>query len=299
MERQVTLKGVYKCVPYLIIVPGLALMLILNWIPISQALFRSFFFWRGGKQATFVGLGNFQELITDPVFRISMINLGKILFIRVLLTVSIPIFIAELIFGLSRRPHLERFYRVLYILPMLVSTIVTLLIWQFIYDGYVGLLNSMLKSFGLEHFTRDWLGDFKTALYGISFISFPWVHPYLCALTLLACLAALQNIDQDIFDASKIDGAIGLTRFFRIDLGIIIEQMKVILILIIVMLAQDFIGILILTDGGPGYSTMVPGVYLYRNAFYYARMGYACTIGIVIFAIIFSLTVIVRKLRVK
>ncbi len=297
--NKIELRGAYKCIPYVVLAPGIALMLILNYYPIAQALFRSFFLWRGGEKATFVGLENFRELMADPAFKISMIHLLKLLSIRLVFIIFIPLFVAELIFELSYHKHLRRFFRVLYILPVVIPTIVILLIWQFIYDGSIGLLNNALKSLGFSYLTRDWLGSPETSLYAIAFISFPWVHPYLCALILLTCLAALQNVDREIFDVCKIDGAGGLIRFFKIDLGLILDQMKVMLILAIIMLIQDFIGILILTNGGPGYATMVPGVYLYQNAFYYARMGYACAIGIVIFGLVFTLTIIVRMLQAR
>ena len=148
---------------YFFLIPSISLVLVFNYIPIVQAFYRSFFQWRGGSNSAFVGFANFVELFHDRAFGISSLNQLKLMVFRMIIIVTVPLFAAELIFGLRTRSQLQHFFRVLFVVPMVVPTMVILLIWSFIYDGEVGLLNAILTGIGLEEITRGWLADPKTA----------------------------------------------------------------------------------------------------------------------------------------
>ncbi len=273
---------------YFFLIPSVTLVLVFNYIPIVEAFFRSFYQWRGGKMSTFLGFQNYIEMFRDPAFMTSVGNM-LLLMLRHLLTVlTIPLFTAELIFGLRTRPQLQHFYRVLFIIPMVVPMLVVLLIWSFIYDGEVGLLNALLEGVGLQHLTRGWLAEPDVALFAIMGVGFPWVQ----GTAVLIYLAGLLGINVEIWDAAKLDGLKGLSRFFSIDLPLIMGQIKLMMIWTIMQQTQSFVGVLILTQGGPGWSTLVPGMYLYQNAFMHARMGYANAIGVAMFIFLMIVTVI-------
>lgn len=276
---------------YLFVLPTVILLCIFNYYPAFSGLYHSLFDWYVGGESRFIGFRNFIEILTDKNFHVSVINVIKLTIWNILVpTLIIPIFIAELIFNLHSYKA-KYIYRILVITPMVIPGIVNLLIWQFIYDADYGLLNSILKWMGLGHLTRAWLGDPNTALYAIMAIGFPWIG----GTTVLIYLAGLMNIPSSVFDAALIDGVIGLKRFFSIDLPLITGQIKLNLILALIGSIQGYGTMLVLTGGGPGISTLVPGLYMYQFAFNYGRMGFASAVGVILFVVILFLTIINLK----
>lgn len=276
---------------YLMLLPTFVLLLTFNYYPAFMGLYRSFFIWDVGLPAEFVGLGNFTKLFgEDLVFRKSLGNVAILTIWRVISGVTIPFLVAELIFNL--RNHVSQYtYRVLMILPTVVPGIVHLLLWQFIYDGTHGLLNAILAGVGLESWQQPWLGNPKTSLYAVTFMGFPWVS----GVTVLIYMAGLQGISREIIDSAAVDGATGLRRIWSIDLPLIMGQIKLITVLAVIGGLQGWVGIFVMTNGGPGTASMVPGLWMYNNAFLWNKMGYASAIGMFLFILIFSMTLINMK----
>jgi len=276
---------------YLLLLPTFILLFIFEYYPAFSAVYHSFFDWDGFTLPRYVGIENFIQLfLKDPVMSISAKNITILTIFRVLIAITIPLAAAELVFNIFN-VRLAYIYRALFVIPMVVPSMVNLLVWKFVYNPQYGLLNQFLKIVGLSSLCRAWLGDFSTALYAILFLGFPWIS----SLWFLIFLAGLQNISSDIFDAAKIDGVTGFNRIRFIDVPLIVGQIKLILILSIINALQGYVGIMVLTNGGPGNSTMVPGLYLYNNAFYFNKMGYACSIGVILFSILLLLTYINLK----
>lgn len=270
---------------YLLLIPTFALLLTFNYYPAFSAIYHSFFQWNGFNLENFIGLGNFKEIWYDPVMRVSTINMVKLTIAGIVISITAPLFAAKLVFSL-RNLKAGYFYRVLFVLPMMVPWIVSLLIWGFIYNPNIGLLNQVLTTLGLENWTRAWLGDFDISLIAIIFIGFPWISGF----ALLIYLAGLQAISESVLDAAVIDGCSALSRFWRIELPLVVAQIKLIVILSIITIIQGYVNIMILTGGGPGHATMVPGLHMYNSAFFYNRMGYGCAVGTLLFIIVLSLT---------
>lgn len=278
---------------YLLLLPTFLLLLTFNYYPAFSAVYHSFFEWNGSNFKRFIGLENFINIFFDPTIPLSFVNSFKLTVASLVINLTLPLLAAVLIFRLKNL-RLAYFYRVLFVIPMVVPGMVTFMIWRFIYNPTTGLLNELLKAMGLSNLTRPWLGDFDLALYAVIFIGFPWV----AGISTLIYLAGLQGIPTELLDAGLIDGATAWTRFWRIELPLITAQIKLIVILTLIGAIQGFVNIMVMTNGGPGEATMVPGLYLYRNAMYYNRMGYACAIGTLLFLIILALTYLnIRYLR--
>jgi raffinose/stachyose/melibiose transport system permease protein len=204
-------------------------------------------------------------------------------------SVSVPLFVARLICGLRSR-RLQYLFRVLFVIPLILPTVVILLIWQYIYDPSFGVLNQVIAALHLGT-PQAWLGDPNLALYCVMFIGFPWVDGF----ALLIFTAGLQNISGELLESAAIDGAGPWRRFWRIELPLVMGQVKLILILNMIWTIQNFTSIFILTQGGPGTATVVPGLILYKEAFDSERMGYACAIGALMFVLMLTLTFINMK----
>jgi len=289
-ERQATLgQRIYRYrFVYLMLVPTFALLLTFNYYPAFMGLYRAFFKWDIGLQPEFLGLGNFEKLfIRDDIFIKSLRHVSLLTSWRVISAVTFPFIVAELIFNLRSNVH-KYTYRVLTILPAVVPGIVILLLWQFIYDGTHGLLNAFLEGVGLEDWQQPWLGSPKTALYAVTFMGFPWVG----GVTVLIYLAGLQGISDEVIDSSLVDGCSGLRRIFAIDIPLILGQFKLIIVLAVIGGLQGWVAVFVMTAGGPGTASMVPGLWMYNNAFLWNKMGYASAIGMFLFVLIMGLTIL-------
>jgi raffinose/stachyose/melibiose transport system permease protein len=280
-----------KYVPiYLFLVPTFVFLLIFTYYPILSALIHSLYRW-DGVHAEFVGLANFREMFTvDRAFMTSLLNVLRLTAFRVGVALTVPLLAAEVIFGLKNE-RTAYFWRVLLIVPMVIPWVVLILVWLFIYDPQMGILNTLLRGIGLGRLALLWLGDTRLALWCIAFYGFPWVS----GLNLLIYLAGLDAIPLELLDAAAIDGASRFKRILRVDIPMIMGQIKLIFIMTIITQLQNFQDILIFTNGGPGQSTFVPGLVLYHSAFYYSKMGYASAIGVSLFVVILIITTINMK----
>lgn len=273
---------------YFLLLPCFILLFLFNYYPAFLALWGSIFTLDYGREGTFVGLENFRELWSDPTFIASVRNVVALTLFGTITAITIPIFVAEWIFRL-RSDRSQYFYRIIMVWPAIVPGLVTLLLWQFIYDPYYGLLNAMLSWVGLDQWaTKAWLADPDLALYALMGSAFPFVG----GIGVLIYLAGLQSISVEIYDAAKLDGAGGMRQFLSIDLPLIKGQIRLNMVLSIITGLQVLTGPLVLTNGGPVDATMVPGLYMYQQAFTYGRLGYASAIGVIVFIAVFVLTVL-------
>ncbi len=271
----------------LMLAPTLVLLALFNYTPAVLGLSRAFTRWETGESPQWIGVGNFVAMWHDEFLRLSLRNLLILLIASVLKTLTMPLLVAELLMSL-RSPRWQYILRTAFILPMVVPGMVTMLLWSFIYDGSVGLLNQLLELFGLHALTRSWLGESATALWAIIGIGFPWAG----GLALLIYLAGLNQISGDVWDSCQVDGVTGWRRVWYVDLPLLLPQVRLLVILTLIGTLQDFGSILILTGGGPGLATHVPALHMYFQAFRFGHLGYAAAIGLTLFVAIFALSVL-------
>ncbi len=277
-------------ISYLFILPSFILLGLFSYYPILSALGHAFTEWKGNGDTRWVGLLNFRTMFADDILRDSVWNTVRLLGAQILITLTAPLIAAEMIFAL-RKERAQYLYRVLFVVPMVVPGVVILLIWGFLYDDNVGLLNQLLEAVGAGGWRQSWLGDPRIALYSLMFMGFPWVGGF----ALLIYYAGLQSISGDVFESARLDGASGLRRFRSIDLPLLLGQIKLLIVLSFIGGLQGFQTQLLLTNGGPGFSTTVPGMQLYQNAISFDRMGYACSIGVALFLVILGITYLNMK----
>ena len=282
-------KSLEKLPIYVMMVPTFLFLIVFMYYPALRAIYLSLFKWNGFTDPAYIGLDNYRRLLDDDLLQTSV---GRLAFLTgaSVLQLALPLFAAEMIFHL-KSDVAQYLYRVLFVIPVVVPLVTSILIWRYIFDPSVGLANELLRNVGLGSWTNEWLAHQDTALLTLVLIGFPWIH----AFNLLIFTAGLQAIPAELLDSAELDGARGLTRFRTIDFPLILGQVKLLVILTIIGSLQAFAFVLILTNGGPGTSTTVPGLVLYQSAFQYSRYGYATAIGTVIFVIILVLTVINLK----
>lgn len=279
---------------YLLLAPLLISLLIFSYYPPVSGLYHSFFDWNVTGDAVFVGLDNFRELFSDPVFLNSIPTLLKIGIPCLLISVVVPLIMAEMIYAV-RNAKLKYLYRVLVLLPMVAPGLIYTLLWEKIYDPQLGLLSSVLRLMGIIEPDQivNWLGDPELVIPSLIFKGFPWIG----GTAVLIYMAGLMNISTDVVEATVLDGCNTLKRIWYIDLPQLKGQIKYFLVFGLIGVIQDYNNQLLITEGGPGYTTYVPGYYMYVKAFTAGRMGYASAVGFVMFIVIFILTLLIMKPR--
>ena len=274
---------------YLFLLPIFLFLCTFKYYTFLTAIIESFFQWNGANLNNFIGWDNYISLFHDEAFWISMKNLLIIMVCNVLISLTFPLAASIMVYSLQNR-KIANFFKILYIVPMVVPSMVVLLMWQWIYSFDTGALNEFLRLIGLDNLVHSWLGDSATALGSIIMIGFPFVGAQ--GLQFLVYLGGLMNISTDIMESADLDGICWWQRIFYIELPLLRSQLKMFFMLAIINSMQAFENVLVLTNGGPGRSTLTPALYMYNQAFGYSNMGYASTIGVVLFIIIMILTVI-------
>lgn len=269
---------------YLFILPTFLFLGYFLYYPAWTALSGAFTDWDGFNPPQFVGLQNFERAFADPALRASIWNNVVWAMLRVVRQIVPPFLVAELIFHLAGRRQ-KYFYRTLFVIPLVIPGIVEILLWKYFYRTD-GLLNQGLALFGIGELR--WLSDPGLALYSLIFMGFPWI----AAFNLLIYYSGLQNISKEVLEAAALDGTTGWRRIWSIDIPLTLPQTKLLLILAIISSVQVILEPLVMTGGGPGFATYMPGLHMYLVATQYGEFGYSMAIALLMFLVVLVLTVV-------
>ena len=198
---------------------------------------------------------------------------------------TFPLLGAALLYRM-RNEKLAYAYRLVFVLPLVVPGVVGILVWRQLYEPNFGLFNAILEALGFK--ALAWLNSPKTALFSLMFMGFPWID----GVGLLIYLAGLLAIPAEILEAATMDGATSWRRFFAMELPLIVPQIRLIVILNVIGSLQNFGWQLLVTRGGPNNATTVPAWEMYQSAMTEGRFGVASAIGVVLFVVIFVLTLV-------
>lgn len=276
-------------VGYLFLIPTMLFIGYFLYFPAYRALTGAFTSWDGFNPPEYIGLDNFRRILEDEVIAIAARNNIIWATIDVILAIVPAFVVAELIFHV-RATWLRYLYRTLFVIPVIVPFIVTVLIWRYFYQGN-GVVNIILSNIGLESLTRPWIADPDTALYALAFMGLPWIS----AFNMLIFFAGLQNIPKEILEAAELEGAAGLRRIWTIDIPLVLSQFKLLFILALITSGQNIVTPLVMTNGGPGYSTYTVALSMYEAAVDYGEFGYSMAIAFMLFVIILGLTAINQR----
>jgi raffinose/stachyose/melibiose transport system permease protein len=274
-----------------LVLPAILALALFRYYPVVSAAWHSLFAWNGFTTGRFTGLANYRQLFRDPLIGTATLNIARYIAIRVALNLAFPLAAAVLVFHAGAvQPRAGHAYQVLLTIPLAVPLVVVLLLWKFIYAPGDGLLNAILRALGLGGLAHDWLGGFDTSLYAIAGLGFPWVTGIgIAGFGMLLFLGGLQAIPSELFDAAAVDGVRPAGRFLRLELPLVAGRLRLVALLTVINTLQSYVPVMVLTMGGPGTATLVPGLYLYQNAFSYDRFGYACAIGMAMAAVLATL----------
>lgn len=276
---------------YLFILPTFILLIIFNYYPSIMGLGLGFTEWTPGqpRPPQFVGLNNYRLVLANPNTLAALRNVAIFAVTDLFKVLVGPLIIAEFIFALSKARH-QYIWRTVFIIPLIVPGVASILMWSNILDPNLGLINNILFKLGLASPLNPpaWLGNPATALPALIFVGFPWIG----AFPLLIYYGGLISISSDIYDAAKVDGASGLRRVFSIDIPILVPQIRLLSVLAVIGSLQQFSLVLLTTRGGPGNRTTTPVYEMYMQGINSGRYGYAAALASMLFVIIMSITLL-------
>lgn len=275
---------------WLFALPALAFYGFFNLRAILQSIQYSFYDWNGIGTSTFVGFQNYVDVFTRPELLRPLANA----FYLIIFFTIIPVLFG-LIAAATMRTMEGRFSgalaRTLLFLPQIIPGAAAAVAWSWMYSTH-GVINQVLRAVGLESLTRAWLGDFDFALSAVGFIG-TWLSTGLCTLLLIS---GIGKIDTALYEAARLDGAHAIQQFFNVTVPGLRRELGVCVTVTIISALASFDVVYLATQGGPGGTTMVPGVQVYLLAFNDARLGAACALAVVLAILIVAIIVPLQRL---
>lgn len=271
---------------WVFILPALLGTLIFIVIPVICSFGLSFTKWDLLNPIQFVGLDNYKEIFSEALFFKIFWNTVVFAISTSVLGVIIPLVLACI---LNSKIRGSEFYKTAYFLPFITPMIVIGVVWEWIFDPNIGLLNHIL------HLHINWLYDTHFAMPALIIVSV-WK---LIGYNMVIFLSSLSGISQSMFEAAKIDGATPFQTFKNVTIPLLSPSIFFVVIITAISSFQVFDLIYLMTQGGPLDSTNVLVYAIYKNAFEYFNVGKASAIAYVLFFIILVLTLVQWSLRKK
>ena len=267
---------------YLFIAPALALIGVFVLYPLLRSIQLSLYTWDGIGEPVFIGVRNFQRLAADPQFTLTMSHTIEFTIGATVGTVVIGFFLAVAI--ASRVPG-WRWFKVAWFLPVMISMTVTGLLWSQLLAHGDTPVNEVVRLFGID--PPDWLGNTLTTLPVIILVTV-WQFS---GFPMIVFLAAMENIPRELEEATTIEGATLLERTRFLTFPLVKPVVAIVVLLQIIFSLKVFDIVWAMTQGGPGDSSLVLGVYLYRQGFMFEHFGYASAIAVVMATVIGLFTI--------
>jgi raffinose/stachyose/melibiose transport system permease protein len=263
--------GEPRRVAYLYVLPAFALFAAFVLAPLVHAAWLSLFAWDGVTPGRWVGLDNYQAVVSEAELRRAFEHSAVLL----IFYAALPIAIGLLLAAAASRGRIRGLtaLRTILFLPQVVALVVVAVTWRLIYEP------------------TGWLGDFDLALPAVGLVG-TWVA---YGLTFVLFMAGVQKIPRSLYDAARVDGAGPLREFFAVTLPALRGEIAVALTLTTIAALRNFDLVYLTTSGGPGDATTVPAFEVYQRAFRGGDVGTAAAIGICLAAVIFALSVTINR----
>lgn len=273
-----------RATPYLFLAPAGIILIFALLYPIGYLTVASFFDWRMGTpfaDAAYAGFGNYAWVLNDPNFHESFM---------VTITFAFTVVVLEMFIGVGLALMLERpilgmsVFRTIFILPMMIAPIVVGLVWRYMYNPQFGIFNKTLKKWGFEPI--PWLSSPDWALPSVIIADIWQWTPFIFILS----LAALQSLPRSSLEAARIDGASEWQQIIYIKIPLMMPVLVVAALLRMIDAFKVLEVIFIMTNGGPGLSTEIMSLQIYKTAFVSWELGRAAALSNILLAIVLVIT---------
>jgi len=269
-------------IPYIFIAPNVVVFAVFMFLPILLAFYISLNEWTLIGFPTFVGFGNYLDMLEDSEFWRAFYNTGVYTLGTVPTSIALGLAVAV---GLNRKLWGLTLLRSIFFVPVIISLVAVALIAAWIFNDNYGIINAALSAVGIGDV--PWLSSARWAMISL-IIATLWIR---LGFNMVIYLAALQSIPTELYDAARVDGASGWRRFRHITWPLLGPTTFLLVIINIIYSLHVFDLIYVMTGGGPGFSTTVLVQYIYQMAFTEGQMGYASAIGVVLYLLLLIFTV--------
>ena len=269
------------------VAPAVVLLVVFVYYPVAENLRLSLYKWSAFSKEQFVGLDNYAHMLADKVFWGALFNNVAYAVVSVICQVFGGLVLAGVLEELVRG-RLKGLLRTIYFIPAVLSLTVVGLLFTFIYNPQIGLVNGFLDAAGLSQFQHSWLGESATAIWSIIAMS-QWQN---VGYMMVLFIVAMQRIPRELYEAAYIDGASRIQVFRRITVPLVREMT---LLAMIITISGAFLvlnEVWVMTAGGPDNASQTLASWLYKSAFFNDKMGYAATIAVAIFIITMTVSIV-------
>ncbi|MFD2647168.1 carbohydrate ABC transporter permease [Devosia albogilva] len=249
-------------------------------VPLAMSLYYSFLRWDGIGEARFHGITNYVTVLTDPKLLQIIGNAFQLVAYFTIIPVALGLAVASVIRGHMAGPFGTATRTILF-LPQVIPLVAAGIAWSWMFAS-TGVVNQGLRAIGMSGWARGWLGDFVWALPAVGIIG-AWVLLGLCTMLLVT---GITKIDPSLYEAARLDGARPWHEFRYITLPGLRQEIAVCVTLTVISALASFDIVYIATQGGPGITTTVPGLEIYRLAFAHRQVGLASALAIVLMVLV-------------
>ena len=257
---------------------------LLTLVPIVVLFYMSFTNWNVFGKADWVGLANFQRLVGDGSFRISVLNTLYYSAMHIPLTIVVSLGLALL---LNNKLRGVAFFRTAAFFPYITSIVAIAVVWNLLFSPEYGPINEFLRFIGIQS-PPGWLTSPEWAMPAVVIVS-TWRD---MGYYMILFLAGLQTVPRELHEAARVDGASVWQRFVNVTLPCLRPTMFFVTVMLTINSFKIFDLILVMTDGGPGQSTLVMSQFIYRKGFEESQFGYASAAAVVLFFMCIIVTIL-------
>ena len=283
-----TLAHRYRMTGWCFLAPAIVVYLIFAVYPFFDSLVLSFQSWNGFSAREFIGFDNCIKAFKDTTFQLAIRNSVYLGVVSSIISVVVGVLMAWLMLYVGRRWGAG--FRTVLFSPSMIPSVITGLVFAFVFEPDIGILNNLLRAVHLDGLTAAWLTNKSTALNCILFVS-AWKQ---VGLTMVLCFAGMQGINASLVESARLDGATDGQIFRKIILPLIMTFVQLSSIFALMSGLKIYDTVVALTNGGPAKQTTVMPLWILQNSFNFSKYGYGAAMSM-----IFVLVVLVGMIAVK
>lgn len=274
---------------FLYVLPAVLVYAVFLLLPLLASLGISFTEWDGTSLPVFSGVSNYLRMFSDPVFWIALGNNAILMLFYTLLPISIGLLLCSFLYD-TRNNSERSVLRILFFLPYIMPMAVLGVVWRWLYNPAFGPIDQLLRAIGLPQLAMSWLGDFTWALPAVGLVA-TW---YFFGFCLVLFMAGQQRMDPSLLEAADLDGSSRRQKFMRITLPALRPEVRIALLLTVIASLKAFDLVYVMTQGGPGTSTMVTNIFMYKQGFDLHYFGYASSVAVFSMLIVLGINYLIH-----
>ena len=274
---------------FLYVLPAVLVYAVFLLLPLLASLGISFTEWDGTSLPVFSGVSNYLRMFSDPVFWIALGNNAILMLFYTLLPISIGLLLCSFLYD-TRNNSERSVLRILFFLPYIMPMAVLGVVWRWLYNPAFGPIDQLLRAIGLPQLAMSWLGDFTWALPAVGLVA-TW---YFFGFCLVLFMAGLQRMDPSLLEAADLDGSSRRQKLMRITLPGLRPEVRIALLLTVIASLKAFDLVYVMTQGGPGTSTMVTNIFMYKQGFDLHYFGYASSVAVFSMLIVLGINYLIH-----